>query len=80
MSRLLASGKKPAFGDIIRLSKEFAIHSGLLSHKKTIETIKNIEDNHGQASMIMLGNAVFSNRPFAGARKFYICGKGARIL
>jgi len=80
MKQLLASGKKPSFSDIIGLSKEFVIHSGLLSHKKTIETIKNIEDNHGRASMIMLGNAVFSDRPFTGARKFYICGKGARIL
>src|SRR3989344_1259945 len=43
------------FKSIIKISKGFALNSGLLKDKKTIETIKSIEKNNGNASMIMLG-------------------------
>src|SRR3989338_2203489 len=52
------------FDEIIKISKEFAVSSGLLKDKKTAETIENIEKDNGNASMIMLGNAVFSDKPF----------------
>ncbi len=77
---LIRAEKKLLFEDLIRLSKGFARNSGLLTDKKVIETIKNIEKNNGYASMIMLGNAVFSNKPFKGARRLSVSDKGAHIL
>ena len=68
------------FGDIIKISKEFAINSGLLKDKNTIKAIKKIGKNNGDASMIMLGNAVFSDKPFNGAIKFKISDEGAHLL
>ncbi|MBI2655297.1 hypothetical protein HYX06_02635 [Candidatus Woesearchaeota archaeon] len=71
---------KIEFKDIIKISKEFAVNSSLLKDKKTIETIKNIEKNGGNASMIMLGNSVFSDRKFKGSMKFEISDEGAHLL
>lgn len=78
--KILINNKKIKFKDIIKISKEFSISSGLLRDKKTIETIKNMEKNNENASMIMLGNAVFSDRIFKGALKFRISDKGAHLL
>ena len=52
----------------------------LLKDKNTIEAIKNIEKNKGNASMIMLGNAVFSDKYFKGAIKLKISDKKACLL
>lgn len=68
------------FKNVIKISKEFAVNSGLLKNKQTIETIKSIENKHGNASMIMLGNAVFSDKPFEGAAKYKISNQGAYLL
>ena len=75
--QLIKHNEKIKFEAIIRISKEFSINSGLLNGKKTIETIKGIEKNKGNASMIMIGNAVFSDKPFKGAVKLKISEKGA---
>ncbi len=66
--------------NLIKISKEFSVDSGLLKDKKVIGTIKNIEKNNGNASMIMLGNAVFSDAYFKGSRELIIKDKGACIL
>ena len=66
--------------NIIKISKEFSIDSGLLKSKKTISLIKNIEKNNGNASMIMLGNAVFSNIYFRGSKELMIKDKGACLV
>lgn len=80
IQQLLKVNKNIQFKGIINISKEFSINSGLLKNKKTMETIKNIEKNHGNASMIMLGNAVFSDKNFGGALKFKISDKWACLL
>lgn len=80
IKQLLKSDKNIQFRDIIKISKEFSVNSGLLKDKKTMETIKKIEKNNGHASMIMLGNAVFSDNLFEGASKFKISDKGAHLL
>ena len=80
IKNLIKSNKNIQFKEIIKISKEFAINSGLLTNKKTIETIKNIEKNNGKASMIMLGNSVFSDKPFKEAMKFKISDKGAYLI
>ena len=78
--QLIKNNKKIQFKDIIKISKDFSDGSGLLKDKKTRETIKYIEINDGNASMIMLGNAVFSDKPFEGAIRFKITDKGAHVL
>ena len=65
------------FKDLIKISKEFSVKSSLLQNKKTIELINNIENKNGNASMIMLGNAVFSDIYFKGSKELVIKDKGA---
>lgn len=55
------------FNACIQLSKQFSLNSGLLEDSRVKETIREIEEAGGVASMIMLGNAVFSTHPFEGA-------------
>ena len=66
--------------NLIEVSKEFSDKSGLLKTKRVINAIKNIENNDGNASMIMLGNAVFSDVKFRGSRELIIKNKGAHLL
>jgi hypothetical protein len=51
-----------------------------LKNKKIINLIKNIENKGGNASMIMLGNAVFSDVSFKGCKKVKIIDKGAYVI
>ena len=76
----ISSSKKPSLNKIITASKEFSVNSGLLKNSKIKKIIKNIEKNNGNASMIMLGNAVFSNKRFKGSKELKITDKGACLL
>ena len=80
INNLMKNHKHIELRNIINVSKEFAVNSGLLKDKRTKQTIRNIEKNKGNASMIMLGNAVFSDKPFKSAIKFRISDKGACSL
>ena len=53
----------------IEIAREFAEESGLLIDERVRGAIDMIENAGGRASMIMLGNAVFSTRPFEGSRE-----------
>ena len=64
-------------GSIIKISREFALNSLLLKDCRVMDTIESIEKKNGNASMIMLGNAVFSDINFKGADRFIISEKGA---
>lgn len=66
--------------NLIRISKEFAMESGLLKSNEVKNMVKGIEKNKGNASMIMLGNAVFSDRKFKGSKKIIIKEKGAYLI
>jgi pantoate kinase len=57
------------FNACIRVSKVFAVDSGLLSDPRVRRVIQEIEADNGCASMIMLGHAVFSTQFFKGAQK-----------
>ena len=52
----------------------------MLKDKKVIAAIKGIEKNDGNASMIMLGNAVFSDTYFKGSIELVIKDKSACII
>jgi|SRR3989338_1376392 len=77
---LTKNNQKIRLSDIIRISKEFSVNSGLLKDEKTMQTIKNIEKNNGNASMMMLGNAIFSDKPFKGAVKLKISDRKTDLL
>jgi len=64
----------------IRQARSFAAQSGLLADGQVVEAIARIEAEGGAASMIMLGNAVFSNRPFDQAQETALCAHRARVL
>lgn len=72
--------KKINFEKLIEISRIFSEESGLLWSKKVINKIKEVEKKGGRASMIMLGESVFSNIPFEGCKKAMIINKGARLL
>lgn len=68
------------FKDIVKLSKQFAQQSGLLTHPKVMSTIQKIEADGGVASMIMLGNGVFSTMPFEGCTTYQISNTPAQVI
>ncbi|MBR9699120.1 GHMP kinase [Candidatus Woesearchaeota archaeon] len=69
-----------SFERLVEISKQFAVESGLLRHAQVKRIIHSVEQKGGRASMIMLGNAVFSTLSFAGSKKAYISKKGAYLL
>jgi pantoate kinase len=64
----LKDRNESGFASYIRVAKEFSIQSGLLLDEDVEKTIDECERAGGAAAMIMLGNAVFSNVPFTGAK------------
>jgi pantoate kinase len=81
IQELLAKDHKAIkFSDLITVSRNFAQKSGLLTNKEVISTIKEIEKTDGHASMIMLGNAVFSDIPFPESRELKISNTPAHLL
>ena len=65
---------------ILSISKQFAEASGLLQEEDVIRAIEEVEKKGGNATMIMLGNAVVSNIPFSDAAKFFLSQKRAMLL
>jgi pantoate kinase len=69
------------FNACIQLSKQFSVNSGLLEDTRVQEVIHEIEAAGGVASMIMLGNAVFSTQSFEGATETKLSrGEKGRLL
>ena len=52
------------FSELITLALDFAKSSGLLVDPRVERAINQAQANGGAATMIMLGNAVFSTAPF----------------
>ncbi len=77
---MVKSHKNIKFKELIEISGGFAVESRLMKNKRVIKIIKSIKKNNGNASMIMLGNAVFSDMPFKGAGKFKISETGAHLI
>ena len=77
--------KLPTLDNFMRLSKRFAIETGLIS-KKAKDVIEACETEGGQASMAMLGDVVFAVGKFEALSSFGdvgICNisySGARLL
>ena len=78
--RELVNSEAVDFNTCIGLSKVFAIESGLLKDRNVQCVIEHIESKNGFASMIMLGNAVFSTQPFEGAKEAMLSMERVRLI
>lgn len=67
LGRLQSRGETE-FARYVAIAKEFAVSSGLLADDDVKRAIDECEQAGGAASMIMLGNAVFSDVPFTDAK------------
>ena len=75
-----AKSSPELFNACFTVSKRFSVESGLLSDVQVIDTIAQIEVEGGVASMIMLGNGVFSTHPFEDAVKTRLVHNPARLI
>jgi len=53
---------KPTFTELMRLSRSFAVETGLISDR-ALDAVEAVEAHGGMASMAMLGDTVFSTSP-----------------
>lgn len=68
------------FTSCFAVAKQFSVESGLLADSRVIDTIKQIEKTGGVASMIMLGNGVFSTHAFERATKTHLSKNPAHLI
>jgi pantoate kinase len=54
--------KKPTFPELMRLSRYFAVETGLIS-ERALDAVETVESHGGMASMAMLGDTVFATAP-----------------
>ena len=74
-----AESNPELFNACFAVSKRFSVESGLLSDVQVIDTIAQIEAEGGVASMIMLGNGVFSTYPFEDSVETKLVHNPARL-
>ena len=72
--------KPDLFTSCFAVAQQFSIESGLLADSRVIDTIQQIEKTGGVASMIMLGNGVFSTQAFDGATETELSKNPARLI
>ncbi len=75
-----AQSNPDLFTECFAVAKQFSVDSGLLSDKRVIDTIAQIEAAGGVGSMIMLGNGVFSTHAFNGATETILSKNPARLI
>ncbi len=68
------------FDELIVLALDFAQSSGLLMDDRVKNSIAQANANGGVATMIMLGNAVFSTAPFPGCTETMLSGTPAHLI
>ena len=73
-------GNPELFTECFIVAKQFSVESGLLMDERVINTIAQIEASNGVASMIMLGNGVFSTHAFEGATETRLTKNPARLV
>ena len=73
-------GNGITFSDLIALALDFAKSSGLLMDERVERAIGQAQANGGTATMIMLGNAVFSTAPFPGSTETTLSNTAAHLV
>jgi pantoate kinase len=76
----LQAAAETAFERYIAVAKQFAIESELLRDERVRESITAAERAGGAASMIMLGNAVFSTVAFPGSKRTRLSMRAAGVV
>ena len=76
----LKDSNESDFASYIAVAKQFSVDSGLLVDGDVIRAIDECEESGGTASMIMLGNAVFSNVSFSGAKPTRLSRRRVEVL
>lgn len=76
----LKQSDESEFARYIEVAKKFSIESGLLSDDDVRSSIRECEEAGGAASMIMLGNAVFSDVAFSGAKTTRLSKRRVELL
>ncbi|HUL62602.1 MAG TPA: pantoate kinase [Methanocella sp.] len=76
--------KKPTFPELLRLSRSFAVETGLIS-ARALDAVEAVESRGGLASMAMLGDTVFATIPdgleeFGEVRRSAINFTGPRLV
>ncbi|HUL62013.1 MAG TPA: pantoate kinase [Methanocella sp.] len=76
--------KRPTFAELMRLSRRFAVETGLIS-KRALDAVEAVESRGGMASMAMLGDTVFATTPdgleeFGAVKRAAIDPTGPRLL
>jgi pantoate kinase len=76
--------KKPTFPEFMRLSRTFAVETGLIS-ARALDAVEAVESHGGMASMAMLGDTVFATAPgglaeFGEVRRAAIDMAGPRLV
>lgn len=77
--------KRPTLGRFMRLSREFAVETGLISDR-ALDVVEAVEARGGLASMAMLGDLVFAIDDdgalgeFGEVRTAGLCHHGAKLL
>lgn len=77
---ILSDAGETEFARYIEVAKTFSIDSGLLLDENVKDAIRECEEAGGSASMIMLGNAVFSDVPFTGAKTTRLAKRRVEVL
>jgi pantoate kinase len=76
----LRSAREVDLNQLLHMSREFAEASGLLTSVRVRQSIEEAVAAGGQASMVMLGEAVVSSVPIDGARACRVVRQPARLL
>ncbi|OPY28539.1 MAG: Pantoate kinase [Methanocella sp. PtaU1.Bin125] len=75
---------RPTFAELMRLSRSFAVETGLIS-ARALDAVEAVESHGGLASMAMLGDTVFATVPgglaeFGEVRRAAVDMAGPRLL
>jgi pantoate kinase len=79
IKRLLTNSSLISFSDITSIANTFTKNTGLRTPEVTAQ-IQAIKRKNGNASMILLGNAIVSDIPFTGAVRLSTDSKKATLL
>lgn len=74
-----SDGRAMTLHQLISISREFAEESTLIRDTQVQQALKDIDRQGGIGSMIMLGNGVFADVPFEGAKPMRIEEKGVEV-
>ena len=80
MRAVVASDSTPDFERLLQLSRQFAERSGLLQSERLRHLMDSVTADGGQASMIMLGEALVATIPFAESQPVQIGTCGVRRM